>query len=53
MLGGVALLRRDVSEEQSASIIKVRIIGEIGKTLRVTRNRPTLIVTSQKTAFFQ
>jgi hypothetical protein len=40
MLRGVALVRTDVSEELSASIIKVIRIGELG-TLAVTSNRTT------------
>jgi hypothetical protein len=38
----VALVRTDVSEELSASIIRVTRISEIGTTLVVTRNRQTL-----------
>jgi hypothetical protein len=41
MLRRVALVRTDVSEELSASFIKVTRIGEIG-TLAVTSNRSTL-----------
>jgi hypothetical protein len=41
MLHRVALVRTDVSEECSASIIKVTGIDEIG-TLGVTSNRRTL-----------
>jgi hypothetical protein len=33
MLGRVAFVRTDVSEERSASIIKVERIGELGTTL--------------------
>jgi hypothetical protein len=40
MLHRAALLRTDVSEERSASIIRVTIIGELG-TLAVTSNRRT------------
>jgi hypothetical protein len=52
----VALVRTDVSEDVSASIIKVIRIGEVA-TLAVTNNRRTLLqepqgVTSQKTQFF-
>jgi hypothetical protein len=36
MLRHVALVRRDVSEELSASIVKVTRIGELGTTLAVT-----------------
>jgi hypothetical protein len=53
MLRRVALVRADVSEELSASIISVTRIGELG-TLAVTSNRRThaACVTSQKTPFF-
>jgi hypothetical protein len=37
MLCSVALVRTDVSEELSASFIKVTRIGEVGTTLDVTR----------------
>jgi hypothetical protein len=39
MLRRVALIRTDVSEELSASIIIVARIGELRTTLRVTSNR--------------
>jgi hypothetical protein len=42
MLGRVALVRTDVSEERNASIIKGTRIGEVGTTLAVTSNRRTL-----------
>jgi hypothetical protein len=42
MLRRVALVRADVSEELSASIIGVTRIGELRKTLAVTSNRSTL-----------
>jgi hypothetical protein len=42
MLRRVALVRTDVSEELSASIIKVTRIGELGTALAVTSNRITL-----------
>jgi hypothetical protein len=42
MLGRVALLRTDVSEELSPSFIRVTRIGEVGTTLAVTSNRRTL-----------
>jgi hypothetical protein len=42
MLRRVALVRADVSEELSASFIKVITIGELGTTLAVTSNRRTL-----------
>jgi hypothetical protein len=38
----VAPVRTDVSEELSASVIKVRIFGEIGTKLAVTSNGLTL-----------
>jgi hypothetical protein len=41
MLPRVALLRTYVSEELSASFIKVTRIGELGTTLAVTSNRRT------------
>jgi hypothetical protein len=37
----VALVRTDVSEELSASFIRVTGIGEVGTTLVVTSNRRT------------
>jgi hypothetical protein len=55
MLRRVALVRTDISEELSASFIKVTRIGELGTTLAVTSNRRTLgrnTKTSQKTPFF-
>jgi hypothetical protein len=42
MLRRIALVRTDVSEELSASIIRVTRIGEQGTTLAVTSNRRTL-----------
>jgi hypothetical protein len=42
MLHRVALVRIDVSEELSASIIRVTRIGELGTTLAVTNNRRTV-----------
>jgi hypothetical protein len=39
----MALVRIDVSEELSASIIRVTRIGELGTTLAVTSNRSTLL----------
>jgi hypothetical protein len=41
MLHHVALIRTDVSEERTASIM-VTVIGELGTTLVVTSNRRTL-----------
>jgi hypothetical protein len=42
MVRRVTLVRADVSEELSASFIRVTGIGEIGATLAVTSNRRTL-----------
>jgi hypothetical protein len=42
MLRRVALVRTDVSEDLSASFIRVTRICELGKTLAVTSNRRTL-----------
>jgi hypothetical protein len=42
MLGSVALVRTDVSEERIASIMKKTNIGELGTTLALTSNRSTL-----------
>jgi DNA-binding TFAR19-related protein (PDSD5 family) len=42
MLRRVALVRTDVSEELSASFIRMTRVGEIGTTLAVTGNRSTL-----------
>jgi hypothetical protein len=42
MLRHVALVKTDVSEELSASIIRVTRIGDLGTTLSVIRNRSTL-----------
>jgi hypothetical protein len=58
MLRRVALVRTDVSEEPSASFIRMTRIGELETTLAATSNRRTLReqephgVTSQKTPFF-
>jgi demethoxyubiquinone hydroxylase (CLK1/Coq7/Cat5 family) len=42
MLRRVAIVRTDVSEERSASIIRVTRIGEVGTTLAVTSDRRML-----------
>jgi hypothetical protein len=42
MLRRVAIVRTDVSEEISASIIRVTRIGELGTMLAITSNRRTL-----------
>jgi hypothetical protein len=42
MLRRLALVRTDVSEELSATFTRVTRIGELRKTLAVTRNRRTL-----------
>jgi hypothetical protein len=46
MLRRVALVRTDVSEELSASFIRVTRIDGLGATLAVTSNRRTLLVTA-------
>jgi hypothetical protein len=46
MLRCVALVRTDVSEEPSASFVRVTRIGELGTTLALTSNRRTLVVPS-------
>jgi hypothetical protein len=46
MLRRVALVRTDVSDELSASIIRVTRINEIGTTLVVTSNRRALFLRS-------
>jgi protein subunit release factor B len=48
ILRRVALVRTDVSEERSASFIRVTRIGELGTTLAVTSNRRTLRISSQR-----
>jgi hypothetical protein len=42
MLRRVALVRTDVSEEFSTSIIRVTRIGDLGKTFAVASNRQTV-----------
>jgi hypothetical protein len=42
MLCRVAIVRADISEELSASFIRVTRIGELGTTLAVTSNRRKL-----------
>jgi hypothetical protein len=51
MLRSDALVRTDVSEKPSASIIRVTKIGELGRTLAVTNGRPTLRRKYQVTGF--
>jgi hypothetical protein len=48
MLRRVALVRTDVTEDLSASFIRVTRIGELGTTLAVTNNRvhPLLVTAS-------
>jgi hypothetical protein len=49
MLRRVALVRTDVSEEPSASFIRVTRIGELGTTQAATSNRRTLLgISSQR-----
>jgi hypothetical protein len=42
MLRRVALVRTNVSEERSASIIRITRMDELGTTLAITSNRRTL-----------
>jgi hypothetical protein len=44
MLRRVAVVRTNVSEEPSASFIRVTIIGELGTTLAIIINRRTLFL---------
>jgi hypothetical protein len=44
MVRRVAVVRTDISEELSASFIRVTRIGELRTTLAVTSNRRTLLV---------
>jgi hypothetical protein len=46
LLRGVVLVRTDVSEELSASFIRVTRVGELGATLAVTRSVRRLLVTA-------
>jgi hypothetical protein len=46
MLRRVVLVRTDVSEELSASFIRVTRIGELGTTLTVTSNQQRASVAS-------
>jgi hypothetical protein len=46
MLHRVALVRTDVSEELSASFIRVSRIGELGSRLAITRNTTVFLVTA-------
>jgi hypothetical protein len=48
MLRRVAVVRTEVSEERSVSIIRVTIFGELGITLDVTSNRRTHCIFSQR-----
>jgi hypothetical protein len=47
MLRCLALVRTDIFEELSTSVIRVTRIGELGRTLAVTSNRRTLQVSVQ------
>jgi hypothetical protein len=46
MLRRVAIVRTDISEERSASFIRVTRIGEIGTTLAVTSNQDLVFLRS-------
>jgi hypothetical protein len=48
MLRRVALVRTDVSEEFSASLIRVTRIGELGTVSALTSNRRTLRINTKK-----
>jgi hypothetical protein len=48
MLRRVALVKTELSEEHSASFIRVTRIGELGTTLAVTSNRRMLQRNSYK-----
>jgi hypothetical protein len=50
MLRRVAPVRTDVSEELSASFIRVTRIGELGPTLAVTSNRRRLLRNTKSVA---
>jgi hypothetical protein len=54
--GSVALVRTDVSEEFTTSIIMATRIGELGTTLAVTSNRstqrPTLAIYCYRCSWF-
>jgi hypothetical protein len=43
MLRRVALVRSDVSDDLSASIIRVTRVSELGTMLAVTSNGPTIL----------
>jgi hypothetical protein len=43
MLRHVALVRTDVSEEPSASFVRVTLIGELGTTLAATSSQLALV----------
>jgi hypothetical protein len=45
-------VRTDVSEELSASMIRVTRIGEVGTTLAVTSNRRTLRINTKSVASY-
>jgi hypothetical protein len=49
----VVLVRTDVSEEPSASFIRVTRIGELGTTLAATSNRRTLRNLTNKKSFLR
>jgi hypothetical protein len=52
MLRSVALVKTDVSEELSASIIKVTRIGGLGTAVAVTSNRRTLRRNTRNNLYF-
>jgi hypothetical protein len=52
MLGRVAHVRTDVSEELSASFIRKTRLGELGTTLAATSNRRTLRRNTKGVGFY-
>jgi hypothetical protein len=50
MLRHVALVQTDVSEELSASFIRVTRIGELGTSVTSSQKTPFFIVTAVKTS---
>jgi hypothetical protein len=52
MLRRVGLVRTDVSEEPSASFIRVTKIGELGTTQAATSNRRTLTLRATEFVFY-
>jgi hypothetical protein len=53
MLHRLALLRTNISEEHSTTIINVTRISNLGTLAASSKQRTTRSITSQKTAFFK